>query len=66
MEYLEKFRQGIGSMAMNAIDYYHERGRIIKHSWAMGGESHQTVSSVPAKIEGYEKIPLTDDSNARN
>ena len=43
-------------MAMNAIDFYMEGGKIIKHSWAMGGSSKKTVKYVPGTIDGYTKI----------
>ena len=56
INYLAKFRQGSGPMAMNAIDFYMEDGKIIRHSWAMGGSSKKTVKSVPDAIEGYTKI----------
>jgi len=29
-KYLAKFRQGSGSMSMNAIDFYLEKGEIIE------------------------------------
>ena len=56
INYLAKFRQGSGPMAMNAIDFYMEGGKIIKHSWAMGGSSKKTVKYVPGTIDGYTKI----------
>lgn len=56
--YLAKFRQGSGPMAMNAIDYYREDGRIIKHHWAMGGETKKEVNIVPTNINGYRRIAL--------
>jgi hypothetical protein len=54
-QYLAKFRQGSGPMAMNAIDYYMDNGEIIEHKWAMGGGSKKIVESVPDKIDGYER-----------
>lgn len=56
--YLAKFRQGSGAMAMNAVDFYTENGKIIKHQWAMGGESHEEVLAVPTYVDGYKKIAL--------
>ena len=56
MKYIAEFRQGCGAMSMNAIDYYKEGGKIIKHSWAMGGETKTEVDSVPESIEGYSKL----------
>lgn len=56
MNYIARFRQGSGPMAMNAIDYYKEEGKIIEHSWAMGGSSKKVVDSVPEEIKGYEKL----------
>jgi hypothetical protein len=56
-KYLAKFRQGNNPMSMNAIDYYiDDSGNIIKHAWAMGGETRTVVESVPDKIDGYERI----------
>ena len=47
MKYLAKFRQGHGTMAQNAIDYYKdEDGKIVKHCWAMGGDDKTLVSIV--------------------
>lgn len=56
MKLVAEFRQGNGPMAMNAIDFYEDNGKIIKHSWAMGGESRKEVSKIPAEIEGYRKL----------
>jgi len=54
---LAQFRQGQGSMGQNAIDFYlDDDGKIIKHSWAMGGSSKSVVSSVPKSIDGYIKL----------
>ena len=53
--YLAEFRQGTGSLAQNAIDFYEEDGKIIKHSWAMGGGDTVVVDTVPASIDGYIK-----------
>lgn len=58
VEYLARFRQGSGAIAMNAIDYYKEKGAIVKHEWAMGGETKQKVDCVPTKIDGYKRIDL--------
>lgn len=56
MKYLAKFRQGNGPINVNAIDYYiNDKGEIIKHSWAMGGETKKVVDSVPESIAGYIK-----------
>jgi hypothetical protein len=55
-DYIKKFRQGSGCIGMNAIDYYKEKGKIIKHSWAMGGSSKEEVDSVPLEIDGYRVI----------
>lgn len=52
----KKFRQGSGSMAMNAIDYYIEGSKIIEHTWGMGGSSKKVVDKIPSKIEGYTLI----------
>jgi hypothetical protein len=54
--YLAKFRQGSGAMAMNATDFYRENGKIIKHDWAMGGETKKEVATVPTNINGYRRI----------
>lgn len=59
-EYIAKFRQGSGSMAMNAIDYYKEEGKIIKHSWAMGGSDKKEVDRVPEFIPGYELVAKSE------
>ena len=56
--YLAKFRQGSGVMAMNAIDFYKEDGRIIKHRWANGGGDKKEVKEVPESIEGYTSEAL--------
>lgn len=56
-EMLAEFRQGSGSMGQNAIDFYlDERGKIIRHEWAMGGGIRTTVSTVPESINGYRKL----------
>lgn len=55
-EYIAKFRQGHGAMAVNAIDYYKEYGKIMRHRWAMVGEDIEEVDSVPDIIEGYDKV----------
>ena len=55
-EYFAKFRQGEGPMAMSAIDFYKEDNQIIKHEWAMGGETKTKVKSVPDNIHGYTKL----------
>jgi hypothetical protein len=57
-EYLAKFRQGSGPLAMNAIDFYREDGVIIEHSWAMGGETKIITTSVPDIIEGFERVGI--------
>jgi hypothetical protein len=57
-EYLAKFRQGSGPMALNAVDYYEENGKIIKHMWAMGGETKKEVDRVPVHIKGYRRLEL--------
>lgn len=54
-EYIACFRQGRGVLAMNAIDYYRENGKIIRHSWEMGGEDFSQVENVPENIEGYTR-----------
>lgn len=53
---IAEFRQGSGSIAQNAIDYYQTDKGILKHSWAMGGESKNIVESMPESIEGYERL----------
>ena len=53
---IAEFRQGSGFMAQNAIDYYQTDKGILKHSWAMGGESKKIVESVPKSIDGYERL----------
>ena len=49
------FRQGGGSMAQNARDYYKDGSRFIMHEWAIGGESETTVDEVPGEIKGWRK-----------
>ena len=56
MKYIKRFRQGVGIIAMNAIDYYIDNGEIIEHKWANGGSSKKTVTTVPKNIKGYEEI----------
>jgi len=51
------FRQGSGTMAMNAIDYIMMKdGSLIKHSWSMGGEEKISVTNIPEHIPGYIKV----------
>ena len=57
-EYLAKFRQGSGGMAMNAIDFYLENRNIIKHAWAMGGETKKQVYHVSNEINNFLKVEL--------
>jgi len=56
IQLLAAFRQGSGPMGMNAIDFYEDNGKIIKHEWAMGGSSKKEVKKVPDKIEGYTQL----------
>lgn len=56
--YLAMFRQGSSPMAMNAVDFYREDGKLIRHAWAMGGETKKEVNIVPASLPGYKKIAL--------
>ena len=63
---IASFRQGSGPMAMNAIDFYETVDGIIKHEWAMGGESKKIVNSVPEEIKGYEKISVEDIDKEAN
>ncbi len=54
MEYIKQFRCGSGPMVQSAIDFYrNEKGEIIKHCWAMGGETKTIVDCVPESIDGY-------------
>ena len=59
--YLAKFRNGSGSLGMNAIDFYRENGNLIKHEWAMGGETKKRVDTVPNQIDGYIKLRLNTE-----
>ena len=60
VNYIARFRQGTGPMSMSAVDFYKDKkGRIICHSWAMGGESKKKVTTVPESIPGYRLIPNT-------
>jgi len=59
-KYLAKFRKGFGAMEMHAIDFYREGGKLIKHEWAMGGETKGTVKVVPDNIPGYDKLSITE------
>jgi len=47
-------------MGQDAIDYYYEDGKIIRHQWANGGETRKTVTKVPQSIKGYSDI-IADD-----
>lgn len=57
MKYLARFKQCSGPMGQNSIDFYlNDKGKIIKHCWAMGGSSKSVVLSVPESIESYDKL----------
>lgn len=56
--YLAKFRQGSGPMAMNAVDFYREGGKLIRHEWSMGGESKKEVHIVPTYLTEYKRIAI--------
>lgn len=43
-------------MGQNNIDFYREDGKIIRHEWAMGGETKKMVNSVPLAIVGYTRV----------
>lgn len=43
-------------MDSNFIDYSKDGNSIIKHEWAMGGETKSKVKSVPSSISGYRKL----------
>jgi hypothetical protein len=54
---IAEFRQGLGAMFTNAIDFYvNTDGVFIKHEWAMGGQSKSLVDQIPENISGYKRI----------
>lgn len=48
-------------MSCNSIDFYREGAKIIRHSYAMGGETKKRVKTVPNEIVGYRLLHDNDE-----
>ncbi len=59
-QYISRFRSGSRAMGGNAIDYFRCEGKIIEHSWGMGGQSFKRVNLAPKSIEGYVLHAMRD------
>lgn len=56
MKLLAKFRKGTTPMDSDFIEYRKDGDLIIKKQYGMGGQSKQTVKTIPHSIDGYVRL----------